>query len=48
MHTLVYSGLAKYDKNHDITSLNVNTAAPWSYNLEATNTIYLDTGTNKF
>ena len=31
MHTLVYSSHVAYDKNNDLTSAKVNTAAPWSH-----------------
>ena len=31
MHALVYSGHVKYDKNNDIMSSKVNTAAPSSH-----------------
>ena len=31
MHTLLYSGHVRYDKNNDIMSPKVNTAAPWSH-----------------
>ena len=31
MYTLVYLGYVEFDKNNDITSLQVNTTAPWSH-----------------